>query len=93
MGKRVVLVEAGRHLGGMSVEGLGGTDIADREGWPRLERGGGVRIVAGSRLDPLRHPLWLPRAEGRRMHQPAHADLPVVARQAFGLEPVRCRNP
>ena len=27
MGKRVVLVEAGQHLGGMSVEGLGGTDI------------------------------------------------------------------
>lgn len=27
MGKRVALVEAGQHLGGMSVEGLGGTDI------------------------------------------------------------------
>lgn len=27
MSKKVVLVEAGRHLGGMSVEGLGGTDI------------------------------------------------------------------
>jgi hypothetical protein len=27
MGKKVILVEAGRHLGGMSVEGLGGTDI------------------------------------------------------------------
>lgn len=27
MGKQVVLVEAGQHLGGMSVEGLGGTDI------------------------------------------------------------------
>lgn len=27
MGKKVVLVEAGQHLGGMSVEGLGGTDI------------------------------------------------------------------
>lgn len=27
MGKRVVLVEAGQHLGGMSVEGPGGTDI------------------------------------------------------------------
>lgn len=27
MGKKVVLVEAERHLGGMSVEGLGGTDI------------------------------------------------------------------
>ena len=27
MGGRVVLVEAGQHLGGMSVEGLGGTDI------------------------------------------------------------------
>jgi hypothetical protein len=27
MGKKVVLVEAGQHLGGMSMEGLGGTDI------------------------------------------------------------------
>lgn len=27
MGKTVALVEAGQHLGGMSVEGLGGTDI------------------------------------------------------------------
>lgn len=27
MGKRVALVEAGRHLGSMSTEGLGGTDI------------------------------------------------------------------
>jgi NADPH-dependent 2,4-dienoyl-CoA reductase/sulfur reductase-like enzyme len=27
MGKKVVLVEAGQHLGGMSVEGLCGTDI------------------------------------------------------------------
>ena len=27
MGKEVILVEAGQHLGGMSVEGLGGTDI------------------------------------------------------------------
>jgi glycine/D-amino acid oxidase-like deaminating enzyme len=27
MGKKVVLVESGQHLGGMSVEGLGGTDI------------------------------------------------------------------
>ena len=27
MGKKVILVEAGQHLGGMSVEGLGGTDI------------------------------------------------------------------
>jgi FAD dependent oxidoreductase len=27
MGKKIVLVEAGQHLGGMSVEGLGGTDI------------------------------------------------------------------
>lgn len=27
MGRKVLLVEAGRHLGGMSVEGLGGTDI------------------------------------------------------------------
>ena len=27
MGKKVILVEAGQHLGGMSVEGLGGMDI------------------------------------------------------------------
>jgi len=27
MGKKVILVEAGQHLGGMSAEGLGGTDI------------------------------------------------------------------
>jgi ribulose 1,5-bisphosphate synthetase/thiazole synthase len=27
MGKKVVLVEAEQHLGGMSVEGLGGTDL------------------------------------------------------------------
>jgi hypothetical protein len=27
MGRKVLLVEAGQHLGGMSVEGLGGTDI------------------------------------------------------------------
>jgi thioredoxin reductase len=29
MGKRVILIEPGNHLGGMAVEGLGGTDIDD----------------------------------------------------------------
>ncbi len=27
LGKKVIIVEAGQHLGGMAVEGLGGTDI------------------------------------------------------------------
>lgn len=31
LGKTVALVEAGQHLGGMSVEGLGGTDIDNHE--------------------------------------------------------------
>ncbi|MEY3392849.1 MAG: hypothetical protein RLZZ322_1698, partial [Verrucomicrobiota bacterium] len=31
LGKKVIIVEAGQHLGGMAVEGLGGTDIDNQK--------------------------------------------------------------
>lgn len=44
MGKRVVLVEAGQHLGGMSVEGLGGTDIDNHKGFQNSPAVGGLTL-------------------------------------------------
>jgi hypothetical protein len=42
MGKRVVLLEPGQHLGGMSVEGLGGTDIDNHQGFQNSPAVGGL---------------------------------------------------
>lgn len=42
LGKRVVLVEPGQHLGGMSVEGLGGTDIDNHKGFQNSPAVGGL---------------------------------------------------
>lgn len=42
LGKRVVLVEAGQHLGGMSVEGLGGTDIDNHKNFQNSPAVGGL---------------------------------------------------
>lgn len=44
MGKRVVLVEAGQHLGGMSVEGLVGTDIDNHKGFQNSPAVGGLTL-------------------------------------------------
>ncbi len=44
LGKRVVLVEAGQHLGGMSVEGLGGTDI-DNQPFQNSPAVGGLALA------------------------------------------------
>ena len=44
MGKRVVLVEAGQHLGGMSVEGLGGTDIDNHTAFQNSPAMGGLAL-------------------------------------------------
>lgn len=42
LGRSVVLVEAGRHLGGMSVEGLGGTDIDNHREFQNSPAVGGL---------------------------------------------------
>lgn len=44
MGKSVVLVEAGQHIGGMSVEGLGGTDIDNHAGFQNSPAVGGLAL-------------------------------------------------
>ncbi|HSI62261.1 MAG TPA: FAD-dependent oxidoreductase, partial [Candidatus Saccharimonadia bacterium] len=44
MGKSVVLVEAGQHVGGMSVEGLGGTDIDNHAGFQNSPAVGGLAL-------------------------------------------------
>ncbi|GEP45221.1 FAD-dependent oxidoreductase [Brevifollis gellanilyticus] len=43
-GKTVVLVEAGQHLGGMSVEGLGGTDIDNHKEFQNSPAVGGLAL-------------------------------------------------
>lgn len=43
MGKSVILIESGRHLGGMSVEGLGGSDI-DNHGFRNSPAVGGLAL-------------------------------------------------
>ena len=50
MGKRVLLVEAGRHLGGMSVEGLGGTDIDNHAAFQNSPAVGGLTLEFYRRL-------------------------------------------
>ncbi len=50
MGKRVVLVEAGKHLGGMSVEGLGGTDIDNHAEFQNSPAVGGLALEFYRRL-------------------------------------------
>ncbi len=44
MGKKVVLVAAGQHLGGMSVEGLGGTDIDNHKEFQNSPAVGGLAL-------------------------------------------------
>ncbi len=44
MGKSVVLVEAGQHVGGMSVEGLGATDIDNHPGFQNSPAVGGLAL-------------------------------------------------
>ncbi len=44
MGKSVVLVEPGAHLGGMSTEGLGGTDIDNHKGFQNSPAVGGLAL-------------------------------------------------
>lgn len=44
MGRSVVLVEAGQHIGGMSVEGLGGTDIDNHKGFQNSPAVGGLAL-------------------------------------------------
>jgi len=44
LGKKVVLVEAGQHLGGMSVEGLGGTDIDNHREFQNSPAVGGLTL-------------------------------------------------
>lgn len=44
MGKNVVLVEVGQHLGGMSVEGLGGTDIDNHAEFQNSPAVGGLAL-------------------------------------------------
>ncbi len=44
MGKSVVLVEAGQHLGSMSSEGLGGTDIDNHQGFQNSPAVGGLTL-------------------------------------------------
>ena len=51
MGKRVVLVEAGRHLGGMSVEGLGGTDIDNHREFQNSPAVGGLALEFYRRIN------------------------------------------
>src|SRR5688572_1457039 len=42
LGKRVALVEPGRHFGGMSVEGLGGSDIDNHKEFKNAAAIGGM---------------------------------------------------
>jgi FAD dependent oxidoreductase len=51
MGKRVVLVEAGQHLGGMSVEGLGGTDIDNHKEFQNSPAVGGLALEFYRRIN------------------------------------------
>ncbi len=44
MGKSVVLLEPGEHLGGMSTEGLGGTDIDNHKGFQNSPAVGGLAL-------------------------------------------------
>ncbi len=51
MGKKVVLVEAGNHLGGMSVEGLGGTDIDNHKPFQNSPAVGGLALEFYRRIN------------------------------------------
>ena len=44
LGKKVILVEPGQHLGGMAVEGLGGTDIDNHKEFRNSPAVGGVAL-------------------------------------------------
>jgi hypothetical protein len=44
MGKRVLLVEAGQHVGGMAVEGLGGSDIDNQKEFQNSPAVGGLAL-------------------------------------------------
>jgi hypothetical protein len=50
MGKTVILIEPGQHLGGMSVEGLGGTDIDNHSGFQNSPAVGGLALEFYARI-------------------------------------------
>ncbi|OYW74179.1 MAG: hypothetical protein B7Z37_18975 [Verrucomicrobia bacterium 12-59-8] len=54
-GRSVVLVEAGQHLGGMSVEGLGGTDIDNHKEFQNSPAVGGLTLEFYRRLSVRYH--------------------------------------
>ena len=51
MGKRVLLVEAGQHVGGMAVEGLGGTDIDNHKEFQNSPAVGGLALEVYRRVN------------------------------------------
>ncbi len=51
LGHRVILVEAGQHLGGMSVEGLGGTDIDNHKEFQNSPAVGGLALEFYRRIN------------------------------------------
>ena len=51
MGKRVLLVEAGQHVGGMAVEGLGGTDIDNHKEFQNSPAVGGLALELYRRVN------------------------------------------
>ncbi len=78
LGKKVVLVEAGQHLGGMSVEGLGGTDIDNHREFQNSPAVGGLTLE--TRANTQRQPVpdmcsrnyrarFLPRRFARRQRE------------------------
>lgn len=54
-GRSVVLVEAGQHLGGMSVEGLGGTDIDNHKEFQNSPAVGGLTLEFYRRVSVRYH--------------------------------------
>jgi hypothetical protein len=54
-GRSVVLVEAGQHLGGMSVEGLGGTDIDNHKEFQNSPAVGGLTLEFYRRISARYH--------------------------------------
>lgn len=51
LGHRVILVEPGQHLGGMSVEGLGGTDIDNHKEFQNSPAVGGLALEFYRRIN------------------------------------------
>ena len=69
MGKRVILAEPGQHLGGMSVEGLGGTDIDNHKEFRNSPAVGGLALEFYQRVADRygrREAFEAMRREGRK---------------------------